>query len=177
MRMRITSWYVTLGIVGASAIGAVACTSTTTVNNTGDDASTDDGSTTSTEDSGTTDTGTTPATDGSTLVVTDAAGDAGVVCDTTGITDMCDLCAAQSCCSEENQCQNVEATGDSGTTECEDVFSCVQDCLAPPADSGIDGGTLTDCSSTCSAGHSATATTDFTALSTCLASMCATQCQ
>jgi hypothetical protein len=174
MQMRITSWYVTLGIVGVSAIGVVACTSTTTVNNPGDDASSSDDGTTSTEpDAGTTDTGT-PATDGSSIVVVDG-GDGGVVCDTTGVTDMCDLCALGMCCTQENTCQ-TEAT-DGSTTECQDIFSCVQDCIAPPADSGVDAGTLDDCTTTCSASHSAGAVSDFSALSTCLATSCATQCQ
>ena len=175
MRMRITSWYVTLGIVGASAIGVVACTSTTTVNNTGDDASTDDGATSAEPDTGTPDTGT-PATDGPATVVPTDGGDGGIVCDTTGVTDTCDLCALQSCCDAENQCQNVEATGDAGTTECQDIFSCVQDCIVPPADSGVDAGDLSDCTTLCATGHGAQSMTDFTALSTCLATSCTTQC-
>ena len=77
MRMRITSWYLTLGIVGLSTIAVSACTATVNGGSTGDDGGTDDSSTTSTEDSGT-DTGT-PATDGSTIVTTDASGDAGIV--------------------------------------------------------------------------------------------------
>jgi hypothetical protein len=170
MHMRINSWYLTLGIVGLSTASVVACTSTT-VNNggTGDDASTADTGTPE-ADSGT-DTGT---TDGSSVVT--EGGDAGIVCDVPDGSDSCDTCALTSCCGAENACQS-EAANDSGTTDCEDIFSCVQDCLAPPADSGVDAGTLSDCASSCSASHTTQGTTDFGALSTCLASNCATQCQ
>ena len=179
MLMRINSWTVTLGIVGASAVAVVACTSTTTVNNTpGDDASTsDDGSTSTPEpDSATPDTGTvTPTPDSATTVAdTGTTVDAGVVCDVPDGSDACDTCAETSCCAAEVACQ-TEAT-DAATTDCEDVFSCVQDCVAPPGDSGVDAGSLADCTTSCSAGHTTTGIADFGTLSTCLATSCSTSC-
>jgi hypothetical protein len=175
MHMKIHSWYLTLGIVGVSAAAVVACTSTTTINNGDDAGTTDDSGITATEpDSG--DTGTPATTDGSTTVVADS-GDAGIVCDVPSGSDACDTCALTSCCSAENTCQTTEPANDAGTTDCEDIFSCVQDCLAPPGDSGVDAGTLDDCTTSCSAGHTTQGMTDFTALSTCLATNCATQCQ
>jgi hypothetical protein len=166
--------YVTLGIIGASVISVAACTSNTTINNNGDDGGTTGDSAATSDDTGTT----TPTPDGATVTPVDSGGDGAVVCDTSGTTDACELCSLQSCCAEENQCQNVEMTGDGGTTECQDIFLCVQDLITPPADSGVDAGmSLSDATTTCAAGHSSTATTDFNALSTCLTSKCATQCQ
>jgi hypothetical protein len=170
--------YATLGIIGASAIAVVACTSNTTINNGADDGGTTDAAASSDDAGG--DTGTsTPTPDTGTPPATDSGGgDGGVVCDTAGQTDACALCALQMCCSAENQCQSVEPVGDGGTTECQDIFSCVQDLITPAADSGVDAGmSLSDATTSCSAGHSSTATTDFNALSACLTSMCATQCQ
>jgi hypothetical protein len=176
MHMRFTSWYATLGIIGASAIAVVACTSNTTVNNNG---GTDDGGVTSDDSGSTGDTGTTtPTPDGGGTVTPEAGGDGGVVCDTSGTTDACELCSLQSCCAEENQCQNGEPVDDAGMTECQGIFTCVQDLIAPPADSGVDAGTtFSDAATTCSMGHMANATADFNALSTCLTSKCSTQCQ
>jgi hypothetical protein len=177
MHMRIHFWYLTLGIVGASAVALAGCTVNTTNNNgTGDGGNTDDGTTGTSEPDSATDTGTaTPTPEGSTTVVTDA-GDGGLVCDIPSGADACDTCALTSCCAAENTCQS-ETANDAGTTDCEDIFSCVQDCLAPPPDAGVDGGTLSDCTTTCSAGHTTQGMTDFTGLSTCLASSCASQCQ
>jgi hypothetical protein len=177
MHMRIYSWSVALGIVGLSAAAAVGCSSSTTVNGgTGDDASTDDGSTTTPEPDSGTDTGTsTPVPDGSTVVT--EGGDGGLVCDIPAGSDACDTCALTSCCDAENTCQTVEAANDAGSTDCIDIFSCVQDCLAPPVDSGVDAGSIDDCTTTCSAGHTTQGMTDFAALSTCLVTNCATQCQ
>jgi hypothetical protein len=172
--MRIHSWFVTLGIVGLSATAAgVGCSSSSSGGTTtpGDDASTDAGSP---EDTGTTvDTGA-PGTDGSTVV--SEGGDGGPVCDIPAGADTCDTCALTSCCSEETTCQAEPAT-DAGSTDCADIFSCVQDCLTPPADAGVDGGTIDDCTTSCSASHTAQGMTDFTALSGCLVTNCATQCQ
>ena len=166
MHMRIHSWYVTIGILGASALATGACTVTST--STGDDGGTDS----ATVD---TDTGV-PATDAAT-VVTESGADGGIVCDIPSGADACDTCALTSCCNAENTCQTVEPTTDAGITDCEDIFSCVQDCLAPPADSGVDGGTFADCTSTCSASHTTQGVADFTALSTCLTTSCASQCE
>jgi hypothetical protein len=99
-----------------------------------------------------------------------------VICDVPDGSDACDMCALTSCCSEEDTCQSEPGT-DGGSTDCEDIFSCVQDCLAPPADSGVDAGTLSDCTTTCGAGHTATGVADFTMLSSCLAANCTSQCQ
>jgi hypothetical protein len=174
MRMRITSWSIILGIVGVSAIAVSACTATVNGGSTGDDGGTPTDDSSTSTDSGT-DTGT-PGTDGSTIVVTDASGDAGIVCDTTGITDTCDLCALNSCCQAEDTCQS-EPT-DATTTDCQDIFTCVQDCIVPSADSGLDAGlSLDDCTSACSASHTTQGVADFAALSSCLATNCSTQCQ
>jgi hypothetical protein len=172
--MRIHSWFVTLGIVGVSAAAAgVGCSSSSSGSTppVGDDASTTDAA--STEDTGApADTGT--GTDGATIV--SEAGDGGLVCDVPAGTDACDTCALTSCCGEETTCQS-EPANDAGSTDCADIFSCVQDCLTPPADSGVDGGTIDDCTTTCSAGHTTQGMTDFTALSSCLVTNCSTQCQ
>jgi hypothetical protein len=173
MHMKIHSWYVTLGILGVSAAAASACTVTSTTSNP-DDGGLGDASMSET-DSGT-DAGTTVPTPDSGTVVTEG-GDGGITCEVDPNADACDSCATTKCCAAENQCQNVEATTDAGTTDCEEIFSCVQDCIAPPADSGVAAGTLADCTSTCMAGHSTLGVTDFGALSTCLVASCASQCQ
>ena len=154
-----------------------ACSSTTTVNNpTGDDASTTDGSTTTPEpdSAAATDTGTVTPTDSSTAVA-DASADAALVCDIPDGSDACDSCVLTNCCAEETTCQD-EPANDAGSTDCVDIFSCVQDCIAPPADSGVDAGSLTDCSTACVAGHTTTGMTDFATLSACLVNSCSTMC-
>lgn len=164
--MRINAWYATLGMVALSSITVMACT--TTVGN-------------AANDSGGTSTGDDAASEASTAapdtgMTAPDGGDAGVTCEIPDGADGCDTCALTKCCVAEGACQN-ETRDDAGSTQCEDIFSCVQDCLAPPADSGVDGGTLADCASACSAGHTPQGQTDFAALSTCLASSCASSCK
>ncbi len=175
MHMRIYSWSVALGIVGLSAAAAVGCSSSSTTGSTGDDASTEDAPTTPEPDAAT-DTGTTtPTPDGSTPVPD--GGDAAVSCEIHAGSDACDTCALTSCCDAENTCQTVEPANDAGSTDCIDIFTCVQSCLAPPVDSGVDAGTIDDCTTLCSASYSTQAMTDFAALSTCLVTNCTSQCQ
>ena len=174
MHMRIHSWHLALGIVGVSAVAVVACTSTTTVNGgSGDDASTDAPTTTTEPDAG--DAATPPATDSSTTVGTDA-GEAGVVCDVPDGSDTCDTCALTSCCNEENTCQS-EPADDAGSTDCDRHLRLRQDCLAPRPTPASTPEALSDCATRARRTRRTQGTTDFTALSTCLATNCTSLCQ
>lgn len=102
-------------------------------------------------------------------------GDGGLSCQLPDGSDACTLCLAANCCREEVAC-NSEPT-DAGTTECEDIASCYNDCVSPPADSGIAPGTSMDCVTACFASHSAQAQSDFSAVKTCTATFCSTSCQ
>ncbi|HEX4447958.1 MAG TPA: hypothetical protein VH044_14520 [Polyangiaceae bacterium] len=119
-----------------------------------------------------------PADDGGTVDDTDAATEAsttpdaapdGGACDIAASTDPCDMCAAASCCSQEDTCLN-EPADDAGMTECAEVFSCVSDCTS------MDGGTFEMCQTDCAGAHSNQAASDFAGLATCLQASCASQC-
>jgi hypothetical protein len=174
MHMRIHSWYLTLGIVGVSAVAVVACTSTTTVNSTpGEDASTDDGSTTTPEPDSGLDTGT-PATDGSTTVVPEAGDDAGTcaVALDTGSAD-CDSCTAQ-CCTQLTTCATPDDAGvdDAGSSACLQLLACIND-VNTSSDAGVDAGVG---ESTCDPTYTADEQTNAEAVLTCIRTSCATQC-
>jgi hypothetical protein len=157
--MRIHTWYA-LGIVAVSSATAIACSSSspTPAVNTNDDAGIDSGATES--DSGV-DTGT---ADGATADGGDAA-----TCVLPAGTDACTVCQIQSCCAEETAC-DTESADDAGNTDCDLLASCFNDCLEPPADSGVDGGTAESCQTACAASHTGQGVTDFMALSSCQAS-------
>jgi hypothetical protein len=157
--MRIQTWYA-LGIVAVSGATAIACSSSSSpaVNN-GDDAGIDSGETES--DSGI-DTG---AVDGAN---TADGGDA-ATCVIPAGTDDCTTCQIQSCCAQETACDS-ESTDDAGNTDCDSLASCYNDCIDPPADSGVDGGTAASCQTSCAASHTGQGVADFMALSMCQAS-------
>jgi hypothetical protein len=167
--MRINSWYVTLGIVGASVAAAavVACSSTTTVN---PPAETGDAATTPEPDAAV-DTGT-PAADTGTPPATDAGEDAGTCAVTLSTGDTgCDTCVATSCCTQLTGCDTADdaGTNDAGLSACEQLLGCIND--VNTADGGTDGG-----ASTCDPSYSSSEQTSATAVLTCIESACATQC-
>jgi hypothetical protein len=158
--MRIQTWYA-LGIVAVSSATAIACSSSSTpVTTNGDeDSGVDSGATE--PDSGV-DTGT--ADSASTADGGDAA-----TCVIPAGTDACTTCQIQSCCAQETAC-DTESTDDAGNTDCDLLASCYNDCIEPPADSGVDGGTADACQTACAASHTGQGVTDFMALSSCQAS-------
>jgi hypothetical protein len=159
--MRIQTLYA-LGIVAVSSATAIACSSSSTpppVVTTNDDAGTD--SSTTEPDSGV-DTGT---VDGAN---TADGGDA-ATCVIPAGTDACTTCQIQSCCAEETAC-DTESADDAGNTDCDLLASCFNDCLEPPADSGVDGGTADACQTACAASHTGQGVADFMALASCQAS-------
>jgi len=174
MPMRINSWYVTLGIVGASVAAAavVACSSTTTATPPppGDDAG--DAAPAPVADSAAVDTGTTPAEDTGTTPATDAGEDAGTCAVTLSTGDpACDTCVATTCCSQLTGCDTADSAGtdDAGFSACEQLLACIND--VNTADGGTDGG-----ATTCNPSYSASEQTSATAVLTCIESGCATQC-
>jgi hypothetical protein len=176
MHMRIHSWYLTLGIVGVSAVVVVGCTTTINNSGTGDDASTTDGSTGTPEPDAATDTGTTtPTPEGSTTVVADA-GDAGGSCSValdTGSAD-CDSCVATSCCTQLTSCDTPDDAGvnDAGASACEQLISCIND-YNTSTDAGIDAGAG---ESACNMSYTASEQSTAEALLTCIRGTCGTQC-
>ena len=174
--MKIYSLYLTLGIVGASAVTMVACTSNTTVNNngTGEDASTDDGSTGTPEpDSATPDTGTTTTPDTGTTTVPDAGGEAAATCGValdTGSAE-CDTCVAASCCTQLTTCDTPDDAGvnEAGLDSCEQLLTCINDING--TDGGADSGMAT-----CDPSYGSTVQTAAAAVLSCIETSCATQC-
>jgi hypothetical protein len=69
-----------------------------------------------------------------------------------------------------------EPLNDAGTTDCAEIVSCYDDCVAPPADSGIAGMPPAVCTTECESGHDAQGIADFNALIGCGTVPCATEC-
>ena len=155
--MMIKTLHFTFGVAAFGFVALQACSSSSPSTTTTDD----DAETVVPTEAGA-ETSTTSPEAGS-----DAGAEAG--CDITASNDACDMCAAASCCPQEDTCLG-EALDDSGTTECAEIFSCVTDCAS------MDAGTFESCSSACSEGHPGQPTTDFNALATCLTTNCSTQC-
>jgi hypothetical protein len=88
----------------------------------------------------------------------------------------CDACVESSCCDALIRCDGEPAADDAGATDCEEFISCYNDCLVPPAGSGEDAGTPSDCKALCSSGHTTQGAADFQAVETCLTTNCASQC-
>jgi hypothetical protein len=97
----------------------------------------------------------------------------------------CEVCAWQSCCSQQDACL-AEPADDAGVTDCLDILGCVNTCIANPPDGGtpdpigcknlcegsldggVDGGTTT--------GHTQQGVTDFDALFQCTLQNCISAC-
>jgi hypothetical protein len=105
----------------------------------------------------------------------DGSGEAGPTCDVPDGGTPCEACLAMNCCSQEMACQN-ETPNDAGSTDCLDILGCFNDCVSPPADSGVDAGSPTGCAAACQMGHTTQGQTDFGALLQCGAASCLTQC-
>jgi hypothetical protein len=104
-------------------------------------------------------------------------GDGGSLCTVPDGSDACVLCLAANCCLEETACSPPhEALDDSGTTECQQIQSCYNDCVRPPPDSGIAADTATSCLAACQGGHSSQGGADFQMLRACAATSCSAQC-
>jgi hypothetical protein len=187
--MKQLSWSLSLVIVGTIAAVDSACTVTV---NSGDDGGNPANGTGS--DATASDTGALPneagpdmgsSSDGGSSIEDTGSGDDGG-CSSSLVTGdggnpSCDQCRTAACCTPLNACLG-EPLLDSGVTDCESLISCFNDCISPPADSGVAPGTLASCTMDCEGpdggdAHSAQAKMDFQALSTCIANaMCASVC-
>ncbi len=116
------------------------------------------------------------ATTGDVAALPDTAllSDASITCKAPQGSNACTLCLAASCCRDESACASEPTDG--STTECQDIASCYNDCVAPPADSGIGAGTATECATACFASHSAQAIADFSAVKACATASCGAAC-
>ncbi|MDP9036337.1 MAG: hypothetical protein M3O50_16170 [Myxococcota bacterium] len=165
--MKSSSLRATLLLLPCMAVGTSACTVTVG----GDDGGT------SAFDVATVD-GATPeaasTADGNLPPDTGSTGDAEIKCTAAQGSNACTFCLAASCCREESACASEPTDG--GTTECQDIASCYNDCLAPPADSGVAAGTSMECETACFASHSSQAITDFSAVKACATASCGATC-
>ena len=158
-------WSAGFVVLGAVVAGSSACTITV---DSGDDAATV--GPTGDDDSG-------PQVEAS---APDDAGavEAGGVC-AIGVDSgnaSCDACIESSCCGALVACDG-EPIDDAGTmTDCEEISSCYNDCIVPPADSGVAPGTPGDCTQLCSTGHTQQGATDFEMLQMCIATSCTSSC-
>ncbi len=104
-------------------------------------------------------------------------GDGASLCTVPDGSEACLLCLAANCCLEESACSPpYEAIDDSGTTECQQIQSCYNDCVTPPPDSGIAADTPTNCLAACQGGHSSQAGADFQMLRACAVASCSARC-
>jgi hypothetical protein len=91
----------------------------------------------------------------------------------------CDVCIEGCCQPDWCACAGDSGVDDAGQpVGCLGFVACVQICLYPPADSGVDGGTVTTCAQQCGANYSMGQVQEGSALLTCIVGNCAatTQC-
>ena len=154
----------TTGSSGTS--GGTGSTGTTGAS---DDGATIDSGIDSTVDN--TDSGTTGSSEASTGDETAAADGASCGAFTTG-SMTCDQCIQSNCCMAAAACDTVDSNGtdDAGFTSCEQLVSCVNDVCA------ADGGTLSDCESTCNTDYTMAEQASADALLSCVSMSCMAQC-
>jgi hypothetical protein len=171
MTMKKDGWKALVGVVGTAALGASsACTITTGPYN--PDAAVYFG-----DDGSLGDTGSDAAVVADTGLADAGAGtDGAVTCTVPAGANSCETCVLQHCCSENQACTSGPMN-DAGNTDCEDIAQCFNDCRHPPVDSGVAGDTIANCTTTCTAGHTAQGATSFQALETCTSQSCSFQCQ
>jgi hypothetical protein len=157
--MKKYGWFASLGIVGAGALSAgTGCTITST-SGPGDDS------------------GIVYLPEGGSDAGSDAdsgAADANFCVPPDG-SDSCTICLLQNCCAEEDRCASG-TVDDAGNTDCQDLAGCFNDCIQPPADSGVSAGDAGSCIDICMAGHTAQGVADFKALEACGSGPCMAQC-
>jgi len=86
----------------------------------------------------------------------------------------CDQCIEGCCAPDWCTCAGDSGFDDAGQpTGCLAFVACVQSCLDPPADSGVDGGTPTVCVTQCSPSYSMNQVQEGSALLTCIIGSCA----
>jgi hypothetical protein len=176
-------WSLPFVIVGA--IGAADSACTLTIDNGGP----------ATDDSGTGPESTVVETGSDTSTTLDAAADMGSQQDSGAVADSeggtcaatidtgnatCDQCLDMACCAQLTACVGEPALDGSGT-ECLAIASCFNDCVSPPADSGVAPGTPAQCTIDCEGPdggtYSAQGRTDFQNLTGCATGpACASSC-
>jgi hypothetical protein len=165
------AWYISFGLVGAIAAGALCSSATTgcTVTSSSGDGGTvfmDDGGPAITNDGATTDTGTVVADAG-------AGGDGGGGCMLSGFgTAACDDCVSANCCPEITTCDTEGDAGrdDAGHTTCGQNLGCILVNVNPPPDSGQPPFSVPAAIQACGSAAAEAA------LANCAASHCGTEC-
>jgi hypothetical protein len=130
------------------------------------------------------DAGSTGAVDGGGTGAVDAGGtgnaDAGActVGATTG-SAACDQCLSTQCCNALVACDTPDSAGvnDAGASACEQLLSCILDCVAGNADAGVAPGTLSQCQMICDPIYTSTEQQSANAVLSCETSSCASMCQ
>jgi hypothetical protein len=163
--MKRYGWYASLGIVATGALGGSAACTVTTTSSTGDDSGIVTLPDASNDGGGTPDSGST----------TDSSSADANFCTPPAGANSCTICLLQNCCAEEDRCASG-TVDDAGNTDCQDLAGCFNDCIQPPADSGVSAGDAGSCIDSCMASHTAQGIADFKALEACGSGPCMAQC-